>query len=84
LEHGCIRAPDLVEIDGRPIGWLWRTVTNVAAASRQGLEEFARLRRKWMLRAVAGAVNPPNLSPGLLGDIAVFLASRVSNSSPMR
>src|SRR5262245_41771170 len=25
------------------------------------------LRRKWMLIAVAGAVNPPNLSPRLLG-----------------
>jgi hypothetical protein len=28
------------------------TVTNVAAASGQGLEELAHLRRKWMLAAV--------------------------------
>ena len=28
----------------------------------QGLEELARLRRKGMLAAVAGTVNPPNLS----------------------
>ena len=30
LEHGHAHAPHLVEIDSRPIGWLWRTVTNVA------------------------------------------------------
>src|SRR5215469_14991210 len=67
LEHGHADAPHLVEIDTRPIGWHWRTVTNVAAASGQGPEEFARHCRKWMLAAVAGAVNPPSLSPSLLG-----------------
>jgi hypothetical protein len=67
LEHMHPHAPHPVEIDSRPIGWLWRTVTNVAAASGQGPEELAHLRRKWMLGAVAGAVNPPNLSPSLLG-----------------
>src|SRR6516165_10070371 len=67
LEHGHAHMPHPVEIDSRPIGWLWRTVTNVAAASGQGLEELAHLRRKWMLAAVAGAVKPPNLSPSLLG-----------------
>src|SRR6516162_1039818 len=67
LEHVRAHAPDPVEIDSRPIGWLWRTVTNLAAASGQGLEELAHLRRKWMLAAVAGTVNPPNLSPSLLG-----------------
>ena len=60
-------APHPIEIDSRPIGWLWRTVANVAAASGQGLEELAHLRRKWMLAAIAGTVNPPNLSPSLLG-----------------
>ena len=54
-------APHPVEIDIRPIGRLWRTVTNVAAASGQRFEELAHLRRKWMLAAVAGTVNPPNL-----------------------
>jgi hypothetical protein len=39
----------------------------VAAASGQALEELAHLRRKWMLAAVAGAVNPPDRSPSLLG-----------------
>src|SRR5262249_49487841 len=67
LEHLHAHAPHRVEIDSRPIGWLWRTVTNVAVASGQGLEELAHLRRKWMLAAVAGAVNPPNLSPRSLG-----------------
>src|SRR6516225_589946 len=67
LEHGHTQAPHPVEIDSRPIGRLWRTVTNVAAASGQGFEELAHLRRKWMLVAVAGTVNPPNLSPSLLG-----------------
>src|SRR5262245_7542932 len=38
LEHLHAHAPHLVEIDNRLIGWLWRTVTNVAAASRQGFE----------------------------------------------
>src|SRR6516165_43343 len=45
LEHLRAHAPHPVEIDNRPIGWLWRTVTNVAAAPRQGLEELAHLRR---------------------------------------
>src|SRR6516162_11632155 len=27
LEHGHADAPHPVEIDSRPIGWLWRTVT---------------------------------------------------------
>jgi hypothetical protein len=34
------------------IGWVWRTVTNVAAASGQGLEELARLRCKWFRQAI--------------------------------
>src|SRR5215472_11868504 len=55
LEHGHTHAPHLVEIDSRPIGRLWRTVTNVAAASGQGFEELAHLRRKRMLAAVASA-----------------------------
>src|SRR5208337_5680865 len=67
LEHVHAHAPHPIEIDSRPIAWHWRTVTNVAAASGQGLEKLAHLRRKWMLAAVAGAVNPPNLSPSLLG-----------------
>jgi hypothetical protein len=67
LEPVHAHAPHPIEIDSRPIGWLWRTVANVAAASGQGLEELAHLRRKWMLAAVAGTVNPPNLSPSLLG-----------------
>src|SRR5215472_13045215 len=67
LEHLHAHAPHSVEIDSRPIGWLWHTVTNMAAASGQGLEELAHLRRKWMLAAVAGTVNPPNLSASLLG-----------------
>ena len=67
LEHRHANVPDLVEILNRPIGWLWRAVTNMAVASGQGLEEFAHLRRKWMLAAVTGTVNPPNLSPRLLG-----------------
>src|SRR5262249_33106671 len=67
LEHLHAHAPHPVEIYSRRIGWLWRTVTNVAAASGQGLEELAHLRRKWMLTAVAGTVNPPNLSSSLLG-----------------
>ena len=67
LEHGHRHAPYPVEIDIRPIGWLWRTVTNLAAASGQGLEEIAHLSRKWMLAAVAGTVNPPNLSASLFG-----------------
>ena len=67
LERVYPHASHPVEIDIRPIGWLWRTVTNVAAASGQGLEELAHLRRKWMLAAVAGTVKPPNLSPRLLG-----------------
>src|SRR6516165_10704449 len=67
LEHLRAHASYAVKIDSGPIGWLWRTVTNVAAASRQGFEELAHLRRKWMLAAVAGTVNPPNLSPSLLG-----------------
>src|SRR5215472_15651428 len=62
-----VHMPHLVEIDIGPIGRLWRTVTNVAAASGQGLEELAHLRRKWMFTAVASTVNPPNLSAGLLG-----------------
>src|SRR6516162_10819713 len=66
LEHLHAHAPHPVEIDSRPIGWLWRTVTNVAAARGQDHEELAHLRRKWMLAAVAGTVNPPNLSPSLL------------------
>src|SRR6516162_3288322 len=67
VEQVHAHAPDPVEIDRGPIGRLWRTVTNVAAGSGQGLEELAHLRRKWMLAAVAGTVNPPNLSPSLLG-----------------
>src|SRR6516225_9292628 len=66
LEHLRAHVPHPVEIDSRAISWLWRTVTNVAAASGQGLEELAHLHRKWMLAAVAGTVNPPNLSPSLL------------------
>ena len=46
LEHLHAHASDPIEIDSRPIGWLWRTVTNVAAASGQGLQELAHLRRK--------------------------------------
>src|SRR5215813_2714904 len=67
LEHLHAHAPHSVEIDSRPIGWLWHTVTDVAVASGQGLEELAHLRRKWMLVAVAGAVKPPSLSTSLLG-----------------
>src|SRR6516225_6263222 len=67
LKHLHADAPHPDKIDSRPIGWLGRTVTNVAVASGQGLEELAHLRRKRMLAAVAGAVNPPNLSPSLLG-----------------
>src|SRR5215472_8314844 len=67
LERAHLHAPHVIEIDSRPVGWLWRTVTNVAAACGQALEELAHLRRKWMLAAVARAVDPPNLSPGLLG-----------------
>src|SRR5262249_45085551 len=65
--HGHAHAPHPVKIDSRPIGWLWRTVTNVAAAPGQGLEELAHLRRKRMPAAVAGTVYPPNLSASLLG-----------------
>jgi pimeloyl-ACP methyl ester carboxylesterase len=72
VEHVHAHAPDPVEIDSGPIGWLWRTVTNVAAASGQGLEELAHLRRKWMLAAVRlrrialkggplGAIHRPTL-----------------------
>src|SRR6516165_4277104 len=46
LEHLHAHAPHPVKIDRRPIGWLWRTVTNVAAACGQGREELAHLRRK--------------------------------------
>src|ERR1700730_14582753 len=53
VEHVHAHAPDPVKIDRRPIGWPWRTVTNVAAASGQGLDELAHLRRKWVLAAVA-------------------------------
>src|SRR5262249_34659099 len=67
LEPMQPHAPDPVKIDSQLIGWLGRTVTNVAAASGQGREELAHLRRKWMLAAVTGTVNPPDLSPGLLG-----------------
>src|SRR5262249_8898523 len=62
-----VDASDAVEIDSRPIGRPWHSVTNVAAARGQGLEERAYLRRKWMLAAVAGAVNPPDLSRRSLG-----------------
>ena len=37
LEHLHAHAPHPVKIDRGPIGWLWRTVTNVAAACGQGL-----------------------------------------------
>jgi hypothetical protein len=75
LEHVHAHTPHPVEIDSRPIGRLWRTVTNVAAASGQGLEELAHLCRKWMLAAVAGTVNPPNLSPSSLGGQSGSIAS---------
>ena len=39
----------------------------MAAASGQGFEELTHLRRKWMLAAVAGTVNPPDLSSSSLG-----------------
>jgi len=46
LEHGRAHAPHLVEIDTRPIRRLWRTVTNVAVASGQGLEELSK---SWLI-----------------------------------
>jgi len=67
LEHVHPHAPRPVEIDSRPIGWLWRTVTMWLRLPGKVFEEIAHLRRKWMLAAVAGAVNPPDLSPSLLG-----------------
>jgi hypothetical protein len=79
LEHLHAHAPDPVEIDRGPIGWVWRTVTNVAAASGQGLEKLAHLRRKWMLAAVAGAVDPSEVTLLLscsLRDMPVRLTGR--------
>jgi hypothetical protein len=67
LEHLHTYAPHAVEIDSRPVSWLWCAATNVTAASGQGVEEITHVRRKWMLAAVTGSMNPPNLSPRLLG-----------------
>ena len=56
-----------VEIDTPLVGRPWPTVVDVAVAILQSLEQSTRLLTEWVIRTIAGSVEPPNRAAGLLG-----------------
>ena len=62
LDRLHIQVSGSIEVDSQAVFRTWRTVADVAMASRQSLEERTGLIGERMLAAVTGAVNPPDLS----------------------